>query len=87
MVCYIISYDLISKRDYEKLYEAIKSYANWARINDSVWAVISDESAETIRDKFLKHIDSDDRLFVIKSGLEAAWRNARCSNKWLKDNL
>ena len=28
MACYIISYDLVKERNYEKLYEVIKTYDN-----------------------------------------------------------
>ncbi len=87
MTCYIISYDLRKKRDYESLYDAIKSYNKWARITDSTWAVVTTKSAIDIRDHLSGVMDSDDRLFVVKSGVEAAWRNTQCRNDWLKDNL
>ena len=87
MTCYIISYDLRKNRDYESLYAAIKSYSTWARITESTWAVVTSKSAVEIRDHIAGVIDSDDRLFVVKSGVEAAWLNTRCNNKWLRDNL
>lgn len=87
MTCYIISYDLVKERDYEKLYEAIKSYDNWARITESTWAIITNKSAKEVRDNLVKSLDGDDKLIVIKSGEEAAWKNASCSNEWLKKNL
>ncbi len=86
MVCYIISYDLVKDKNYEKLYEAIKSFG-WAKITESTWAIITDKSAKELRDHLTKFIDSNDRLFVIKSGVEAAWRNVICNNEWLKTNL
>jgi len=87
MGCYIISYDLRNKRDYEDLYEAIKSYGTWAHITESTWAVVTSKSATQVRDHLLGHIDDDDRIFVVKSGVEAAWRSVICRNQWLKDNL
>ena len=87
MTCYIISYDLVKKRDYEKLYDAIKSYDDYAHITESTWAIVTSDKATKIRDNLLKHVDSDDRIFVIKSGKEAAWRNVLCKDKWLQDNL
>ena len=87
MTCYIISYDLVKERDYEKLYGAIKSYDNWARITESTWAIITNKSAKEVRDNLVKSLDGDDKLIVIKSGEEAAWKNASCSNEWLKKNL
>ncbi len=89
MSCYIISYDLRKRNqsDYQSLYKAIKAYGTWARITDSTWAIVTDESAVEIRDYLLKNIDEDDRLFVVKSGVEAAWQEVRCRNEWLRKQL
>ncbi|MYA41168.1 MAG: CRISPR-associated protein Cas2 [Gemmatimonadetes bacterium] len=87
MRCYIISYDLRGTRDYESLYKAIKSYPNWAHITESTWAIITERTAVQVRDDLCQVIDRDDRVFVVKSGTEAAWHNVLCKNKWLKDNL
>ena len=88
MQCYIVSYDLNQPgRNYEALYGALRSYPKWARINESVWAVVAASTAVEIRDRLSSYIDANDRLFVIKSGVEAAWRNSICKNEWLKENL
>ena len=86
--CYIVSYDLrYPGRNYDKLYEAIKAYGTWAHINESLWAVVTSQTAVQVRDNLLQYVDPDDRVFVIKSGVEAAWQNAICKNEWLKENL
>ena len=87
MSCYIISYDLLKQKDYGKLYDAIKAYGTWAHIHESVWAVVTDDSAVTVRDTLLSHVDSDDRIFVVKSAGIAAWRGVLWSAQWLQDNL
>lgn len=88
MTCYIVSYDLVQPgRNYDPLYEAIKSYSRWAHVHESVWAVVTNSSAVQIRDHLSRHLDANDRLFVVKSGVEAAWRGVLCSNNWLKENL
>ena len=88
MACYLVSYDLREpQRDYEKLYAAIKSYGTWAHINESLWAVVTTKSALEVRDHLLQYLNADDRLFVVKSGVEAAWRNTICKTEWLKDHL
>ncbi len=84
MSCYIISYDLNKNKDYGSLYSAIKSYGNWAHINESVWAVVTDKTAVAIRDHLLETIDNDDQIFVVKSGTDAAWRKTICNSDWLK---
>lgn len=87
MPCYLISYDLRKSRDYQSLYDAIKSYGTWAHILESTWAVVSQRTAAQVRDHLAQYIDGDDGLFVLKSGVEAAWRNVDCKNQWLKDKL
>ena len=53
MAIYLISYDLIKTKDYKKLYDAIMSYQRYARITDSLWAIVSRKKAVEIR-AFLK---------------------------------
>jgi len=88
MACYIVSYDLRAPgRNYEALYNAIKAYSTWAHINESVWAIVTSQKAKQVRDNLKSYMDQNDRLFVIKSGVEAAWSNSICKNEWLKENL
>lgn len=88
MACYIISYDLRKPgRNYNALYEAIKAYGTWAKINESLWAIVTQQTAAQVREKLDQYIDANDRIFVVKSGVEAAWRNCICRNDWLKKNL
>ncbi len=87
MDCYIINYDLRNARDYDKLYDAIKSYGTYAHILESTWAIVTSKKASEVRNYLEKYIDKDDGIFVIKSGTEAAWRKVICRDKWLKDHL
>jgi hypothetical protein len=87
MATFIISYDLRKERDYEELYKAIRSFETYARITDSTWAVVTTETTVQVRAFLKKHLDKDDRLFIIKSGVGAAWSNVKCKNEWLKKNL
>lgn len=88
MTCYLVSYDLHKPgRDYEALYSALKAYGTWARINESFWAIVTEQSAVQVRDSLTTHLDTNDSLFVVKSGSEAAWRNVRCKSEWLKEHL
>jgi hypothetical protein len=87
MACYIISYDVREGGDYGPLIAAIKEYGTWAHITQSTWAVVSEESPKQIRDNLAAHLAKGDRLFVVKSGTAAAWRNALCHNEWLKEQL
>lgn len=66
---------------------AIKSYGTWAKIVDNTWAIVTEKSAKEVRDHLSSLIGSDGRIFVVKSGVEAAWKNAICTNEWLKKNI
>ena len=87
MNCYIISYDMAEGGDYEDLFAAIKAYKTWAHITESTWAVVSDDDHKTIRDDLGQYLPEGSRIFVVKSGTAAAWRNVICRNQWLKKNL
>lgn len=86
---YIISYDLknANSDSYEKITEYIKSHGTWAHINESLWAIKTEKSAILIRDEFTDIVPNGSSVFIIKSGVEAAWFNVLCRNEWLKDNL
>lgn len=85
--CYIISYDMAEGGDDNALYDAIKDYGTWAHITESTWAVVTECSAKDVRDDLDTYLPEGSRLFVVKSGIEAAWRNVICSNEWPKRNL
>lgn len=86
--CFIISYDLCQPgRDYNALYNVLKSFHNWGKLTESTWAVISNSTAVEIRDLLLRYIDSNDRLIVIKGGRSAAWNKMLAKNQWLVENL
>ena len=57
MSSFIISYDLISDKDYSKLYEAIRNYGYFAHVLESVWIVNSSDSSTTIRDNLSSYMD------------------------------
>ena len=88
MTSKIIEYDLKSpNRNYDSVYEVIKSYPVWAHITQSTWFVKTNESCVQIRDKIKKEIDSNDTVFVATLNGEAGWTNAICDSDYLKNNL
>ena len=84
---YLISYDMAEGGDYESLYKAIKEYGTWAHITESLWAISTLQTASEIRENLGQYFPTGSRFMIIKSGVEAAWRNIICSNDWLKKNL
>lgn len=82
---YCISYDLKKPgRDYNLLYDAIRSYGIWWHQTDSVWLIVSKDTAINIRSKLIKYIDSNDKLFVV--ALKREWAAVGFNDKeynWL----
>lgn len=91
MTTYIIGYDLHPTKGetYDELIEAIKNVGtSWWHHLDSTWVVVTNKTAEQVRDELLPHIKTDDQLLVVKSAREAAWYGFNDKgSKWLMDNL
>ena len=87
MARYVITYDLSAPgRDYEDLYNRIKSYPNWAHITESTWAIVSRRSQQQIRDHLGGALDDNDKLLVGRLG-RSAWTGLGTSvSEWLKAN-
>lgn len=84
----IIEYDLRQPgRDYDALYNAIKSYSAWAHVTESTWFIKTNETCVQVRDKLLALMDDNDRLFVGELSGTAAWCNTICDDQFLRDNL
>lgn len=87
MSSFIISYDLISDKDYSSLYSAIRDYRSFAHVLESVWIIKSSTSSAEIRDNLKSYIDSDDKLFVAKLTGESAWKNlSKEVSDWIQNN-
>lgn len=84
---YIIIYQLGENSDEEALKKYLGQFNGWAKITDNSRAIVSELKAKEIRDELLKFKGEGGRIFVIKSGVEAAWSNTRGKNQWFKDNL
>lgn len=83
--CYIIIYDLMAPgKNYELLYNTIKSYGTWGKITESCWIIVTSLPATAIRDRLSLCIDRNDRLFVSRLAMPAAWRNTKADDVWVK---
>lgn len=84
----IITYDLCnSEKNYNELYEYLKSFPSWAHITESTWFVSTDKTCVDIRNELNEITDSDDRIFVAELTGVAAWRNTLCNSDYLKEHL
>jgi hypothetical protein len=64
MALYFLTYDLRKSRDYQKLYDELKSF-NAVKVLESTWCFTRPNTTSSdIRDYFKSFIDSDDGLLV-----------------------
>ena len=88
MKSYMVSYDLIKRKDYPELWKALQAYNYWHCLG-STWIIKSDETANQICTNLLNHIDGDDKLIVNLLQREASWTQSfdkQCQD-WLMNNL
>jgi len=89
MACYIVTFEVESPANKTALKERLKGYGTYCPINANCWAIVTDQSAAQVRDHLMAVIPATDKIFVIKSGVEAAWRNVygQKNTDWLKEHL
>ena len=89
MPCYIVTFEVADPNRKGQLKDKLKGYGTFCPINENCWAIVTSERATQIRDKLIEFVQPSDKLFVIKSGVEAAWRNVYGpkNTDWLKEYL
>lgn len=88
MLSHMISYDLIKRKSYPELIEALEQYSYWHCLG-STWIIKTDKSAFEVATELLQHIDDDDKLIVVTLTGQAAWTQSfekECQD-WLNNNL
>ena len=88
MPSHMVSYDLIKRKDYPELIDALEQYSYWHCLG-STWIVKSDKTAFQLATELLQHIDADDKLIVVTLAGQAAWTRSFPQNcqDWLQNTL
>ena len=80
-----INYDLREPgRDYQKLYDAIKTYGQWCHLLESCWLIDTTNTAKQIRGNLQEYIDGNDQLFAVP--IKPSWASTNLGPKkveWL----
>ena len=86
---YIITFEIASKENLQKMENLLKTYSGFCPIHKYCWSIISEKKPTEIHNHLREALAPNDRLFVIRSGTEAAWSNAysKKHDDWLKKNL
>jgi hypothetical protein len=88
----LISYDLGSPEtsdDYADLIKKIKSYGGYCKPEYSLWLITTDKQTATVRDELKEHVDSNDKLLVIRV-TDAGWASYNLPanvTQWMKDHI
>jgi len=86
---YIVCFETSTPAAKSAVVEGIKSYGFYCPINETTWAVKTDRNAVAIREHLGALIGPTERLFVIRSGTESAWKNSYGPkhDAWFKEHL
>jgi CRISPR/Cas system-associated endoribonuclease Cas2 len=88
MAVRLITYDLNREIVRPNIVKKIKdSYANWAKLSESSYAVATAESVEQVYNRLKPLLDSNDNLYVVN--LTKPWTGfgPKDVNEWLERNL
>ncbi len=88
MATYVITFEVDDSRKHS-LKERLKKFKTYCPIHGNCWAVVSNKKPTEIIDFLSDSLSGQDRVFIIRSGTESAWRNAYGEehSKWLKGKL
>lgn len=89
MACYILAVELHNEGTFAPVREVIKKLGGSCPINKTTWAITSNLTQVQIRDQITQAVGPKDRVFVVRSGTAAAWRNSygKEYDDWLKKYL
>jgi hypothetical protein len=89
MSCYVVTFEVAAPAARSAVKDRLKKYGTFCPIHEHCWAIVTNDSAVQVRDSITPLIAPTDRVFVVRSGTEAAWSNAygQKNTDWLKKNL
>ena len=89
MSTYLVTFEINDFERKIKLKEQMKLFNGYCPIHDNAWAIITEKKSAEIREMLSINLITTDRIFIIRSGTEAAWLNAYglTNSEWLKKHL
>lgn len=87
MANFVVTYDLVNRRDYQKIYDAMAEH-DAVSLLESVWLISVNNTAAEVRDWLKSLTDNDDKLAVVQiRGGWATYKVDTKANNWLKEHL
>jgi hypothetical protein len=87
-MCYLVSFEPRGDGAKESIYAQLRNFSAYCPITAYCWAVLTDMKATNLRE-YISQASPESRIFVLRSGTEAAWINiyGTKNSEWLKKNL
>jgi hypothetical protein len=84
-----INYDLKRPgRDYQPVYDYIKSHGTWCHLLESMWLIRTTKSATQVRDELNRLVDANDMIATFDvSGDEWATSFSNSQTNWMHNNM
>lgn len=74
MPSYVVAYDLHKQgQNYDCIIKKLEGYPTHWHMQQSVWVIVTSQSAVQIRDNLQPCLDANDKLFVGQLSGQAAW--------------
>ncbi len=87
MAKFMISYDLVKRKDYPKLWDELDRIGAHKAL-DSLYLLAINNTAVEVRDHLQAFIDDDDRLMVIEFTKKPTYNRAlKGTNAWIDANF
>jgi hypothetical protein len=89
MSAYVVTFEVSDAVRLASIKEKLKTLGGYCPIHNNALAISTEKTATEIREFVTPILDPKDRIFIIRSGTEAAWRNSYGNehNEWLKKYL
>lgn len=84
-----INYDLRKPgRNYQPLYDYIKSFDGWCHLLESQWLVRTNKSAATVRDELRGVVDANDKVATFNvTGVAWATNFSNSQTEWMHRHM
>ena len=89
LTTYIVAFYADNPATHQCVIDALKIYGHYCPIHNNCWAIQTDMDARSICMHLQTSINNRGSVFVIRSGVEAAWINTygEKNSAWLRENL
>lgn len=84
-----INYDLVAPgRDYQALYDYIRSHDGYATPLESLWLIRTNKTAFTVRDELIRLVDANDKVATFDvTGDEWGTNFSNAHTDWMQRNM